>query len=160
MPASAGVAQPVPNEGSGLERILFGQIEDLFPWRNTGFPFGRNFQFLAFQFSNGADACFNGRWSGVSSNGSGNWGTSDKARRPVSMGLSQGKSVPSHLGCCDMCGLLTSCDGPSTNKYAGHTDTNCTLSGIMSKTLSNQLKLVIKLIIDNVYSQEKSHEND
>ena len=53
MHASAGVAQPVPNEGSGLERILFGQIEDLFPWRNTGFPFGRNFQFLAFQFPDG-----------------------------------------------------------------------------------------------------------
>ena len=64
---------------------------------------------------------------------SGNWGTSDKARRPVAMGLPPGKSVPSHHGDCDMCGLLTSCDGQSANTYAGYKEAYCTFSGIMPK---------------------------
>ena len=49
------------------------------------------------------------------------------------MPLPQGKSLPSHQGCSEIWGLLTSVEGPRTTKYAGYTEIYFTLSDTTPK---------------------------
>ena len=49
------------------------------------------------------------------------------------MALLHGKSLQSQQGCAHILGLVTSFEGPSTNKYAGYTARYGTFGGTMPK---------------------------